>query len=397
MMRSDVLTGLDVLRRDGFGALEGLKVGLLVNQASVDRDLAHAADLFADAKNVKLHALFGPQHGITGTTQDNMIEWEGSMDPRLGVPVHSLYGAHRKPTEQMLEGIEALVIDLPDVGARYYTFVWTAKLCLEACADRGIGVFVLDRPNPVGGDAIEGTVLDPRYSSFVGLSPIAMRHGMTMGELLSMIRTREVPGAALTVIPLEGWRRGSYFDETGLPWVMPSPNLPILDSAIVYPGFCLLEGTNLSEGRGTTRPFEIFGAPFIDPYRLVEELRKEDLPGVHFRPVCFEPTFQKHAGSICQGAQMHVTDRRAFRPVLTAVALLKTVMRLYPDHFRWKEPPYEYEAVLLPFDILAGTDRLRRQIEEDRSLEEIRQSWSGELSGFDAIRREFLLYDGEGP
>jgi len=392
----DVLTGLDVLKRDDFKPLAGMRAGLVVNQASVDRQLRHAADIFADAKGVELKALFGPQHGIAGTTQDNMIEWEGSRDERLRVPVHSLYGAHRKPAAEMLDGLDALVIDLTDLGARFYTFVWTAKLCLEACAERGIKVVVLDRPNPLGGDVMEGTVLDTEFRSFVGLSPVPMRHGMTMGELLLMIREREIPHGDLTVIPAEGWRRGSFFDETGLPWVMPSPNMPTLDSAVVYPGFCLLEGTALSEGRGTTRPFEIFGAPYIDPHRLCDELRSCGLPGVHFRPLYFEPTFQKHAGTVCGGAQMHVTDRAAFRSVITAVAVLETIVRLYPDSFAWKEPPYEYETVKLPIDILAGGAALRAQIEGNAPLEEVEESWRDGLAAFGRARAEFLLYDREG-
>jgi uncharacterized protein YbbC (DUF1343 family) len=254
-------------------------------------------------------------------------------------------------------------------------------------------VVLLDRPNPLGGATVEGPMLDERYHSFVGLYPLVIRHGMTIGEIMTMIVDEQAIPVNLEVVKLTGWRRESWFDESGLPWVMPSPNMPTLDSAIVYPGFCLLEGTNLSEGRGTTRPFELFGAPFIDPYAIVEDLRHEDLAGVVFRPAYFEPTFQKHSGKICGGAQMHVMNRKKFSSLATVVALLKAVQRRYPGHFRWKEPPYEYEYEKLPFDILAGGTRLRHHIEQDTPLSEITAEWKKDEKAFRARRKKYLLYE----
>jgi len=389
-----VLTGIEVIKKNNFKLLSGAEVGLLVNPASVDKFLNHTADIFKESKKISLCALFGPQHGIYGTTQDNMIEWEGFFDGRLGVKVYSLYGKYRKPQPFMLDGLQAFVIDLQDVGARYYTFLWTSILCIEACAQYGVKIFVLDRPNPIGGILIEGTVLKENYKSFVGLHSIPMRYGMTMGEVIKLICS-EVNHfkADLTIVSMKGYTRSLYFDETDLPWVMPSPNMPTLNTAIVYPGFCLLEGTNISEGRGTTRPFEIFGAPFIDPYKLVGELKVYNLPGVFFRPIYFEPTFNKYSGKLCGGAQVHILDRYLFKPVLTAVAVIKTIYKLYPEYFKWKDPPYEYEMVKLPFDILAGNGKLRKQIEEDLPLAEIEESWEEELLLFKKRSLPYLMYE----
>ncbi len=321
-----------------------------------------------------------------------MIEWEGFRDKQTGLPVYSLYGKTREPLREMMEGIDCLVIDLPDVGARYYTFVWTLALCLRACKKYGKACVVLDRPNPINGVAMEGPVLDPRFSSFVGLYPLPIRHGMTMGEIALYLNREFNIECDLTVVPLEGWRREMWFDETSLPWVMPSPNMPTLDTAIVYPGMCLLEGTTISEGRGTTRPFEIFGKPGVDPDELVKRLTGEDLPGVRFRPLYFQPTFQKYQGELCGGAQIHVTDRNRFLPVLTGVAVIRTMYHMYPESFFWKQPPYEYEEEKLPIDILAGTDELRSQIEHGCSLEEIARSWQKKLDLFREARKPYLLY-----
>ena len=384
-------TGLDRIEKD-FSPLKGMRIGLLVNTASVDKALRHAIDIFATAPGLTLAALFGPQHGMWAETQDNMVEWEGSRDKRTGLPTYSLYGTTRAPLPDMLENIDCLVIDLPDVGARYYTFAWTMLLCLEACKKAGISCFVLDRPNPLNGAVVEGPLLDPAYASFVGLHPISIRHGMTLGELARYYNEVRSIHADLVVLPLEGWRREMWFDDTALPWVMPSPNMPTLDTAIVYPGMCLLEGTMLSEGRGTTRPFEIFGSPFVDPYGLVESLEKECLPGLAFRPLQFIPTFQKHQGSLCGGAQIHVIDRTVFRPVLTGVAAIRAMYCLNPDKFGWKPPPYEYEEEKLPIDILAGSDKLRLQIEQGSSLEDIAQSWKADEQEFLKLRKPYLLY-----
>jgi uncharacterized protein YbbC (DUF1343 family) len=391
-MASDVFTGLDRIQHERFAVLGGERVGLLVHPASVDRRLVHTSRILHEAPEVDLRALFGPQHGILGQTQDNMVEWEGFTDPVTGLPVHSLYGANRKPTPEMLGEIDVLVVDLQDVGARYYTFIWTLLLVMEACAEAGKRVVVLDRPNPIGGLDREGTVLDPAYRSFVGLAPLPMRHGLTVGELATWFRARFAPALELEVVWMKGWRRSTWFPETGLPWVMPSPNMPTVDTAAVYPGFCLLEGTTLSEGRGTTRPFEIFGAPFIDPEPLVRRLAELDLPGVIFRPVSFEPTFQKHAGRLCRGAQVHVTDRERFRSVLAAAAVLGAVHDLWPADFRWKQPPYEYEHEKLPIDILTGGAGFRTDIEAGRTPSEMAASWRPGLAAFDREIAGFLHY-----
>ena len=337
--------------------LRGRRTGALLHAASVTSALRPTLSVLEEmdaAGRIKLAALFGPQHGFETTTQDNMIEWRGYRHPRLGIPVHSLYGEHREPTDEMLEGLEVLFIDLVDVGARYYTFIWTMLLCLQAAARGGITVVVADRPNPINGIDIEGRPQQEDHLSFVGLHPLPVRHGRTIGELAELFRAGRVPNVDLVVLRLENWHRAHYIDETGLPWVMPSPNMPTPETAVVYPGMCLLEGTNLSEGRGTTRPFELFGAPWIDGEKLTRELQSRGLPGVYFREAAFEPGFQKYAGLICRGAQMHVTDRQVFRPLRTALEILRTIRDLYPQDFAWKQPPYEYEHEKLPVEILCG-------------------------------------------
>jgi uncharacterized protein YbbC (DUF1343 family) len=389
-----VRVGLDRFERDWPRALRGARVGLLAHPASVNGRLEHAVPLFLKSRKCHLAALFGPQHGIHGQTQDNMAEWEGFRDERTGLPVFSLYGEHRKPRPSMLKDVDAMVIDLQDVGSRYYTFIWTMELCMEACAEEGKSVVILDRPNPIGGTMTEGPMLEPEYASFVGLRPLPVRHGMTMGEIGRYFRDTFYPSLDLHVVSMEGWRRSRWFDECGLPWVLPSPNMPTLDTAAVYPGMCLLEGTFLSEGRGTTRPFEVFGAPFIEPERLVGRLREFRLPGILFRPLHFEPTFQKHAGRLCGGAQMHVTKRERFRPFKTGVAVLKAVRELYPEEPLWKAPPYEYETVKPPIDILAGTPRLREEVDRGEDLGRMEEWWRKECMEFTRkTRKHFLRYD----
>lgn len=385
-------TGLDVIRERKFDLIRGERVGLLTHPASIDKNLESAVDIFLEAKNVGVRRLFGPQHGIRGETQDNMVEWEGFPDARTGLFVNSLYGKTRRPTMAMLDDLDTLVIDLQDVGARYYTFIWTMLLCMDACAEFKKRVLILDRPNPINGTHMEGPVLSPSFESFVGLKPIPVRHAMTMGELAVFFNRHFRMGARLDVVWMEGWKRKWWFEETGLAWVLPSPNMPTVDTACVYPGFCLLEGTSLSEGRGTARPFEIFGAPFIDPHVLVKRLKKEDLPGVIFRPMHFKPAFQKWAGQLCGGAQVHVTDRKSFRPVITAVAVISAVRDLYPSDFAWRDPPYEYEEKKLPFDILAGSGILRESIESGRSLDQIAEAWKKDIHEFARISKPFLHY-----
>lgn len=391
-MPLQIQTGLELFEKNWQRELKGSRVGLLVHPASVNKKLEHAASLFLRSKKFKLTALFGPQHGIRGETQDNMIEWDGFKDSRTGFPVYSLYGQTRKPEPEMLKDIDALVIDIQDVGSRYYTFIWTMELCMQACLEMNKPVVILDRPNPIGGLLTEGPVLDMAYASFVGQRPLPVKHGMTIGEIASYLKNEFYPSLGLHVIKMQGWKRKMLFDETGLPWVLPSPNMPTLDTAIVYPGMCLLEGTNLSEGRGTTRPFEIFGSPFIEPDTLVKKLREFKLTGVVFRPMYFLPTFQKHSGKLCGGVQIHVADRNKFKPFKTGVAILKAVHDIYPEQFRWKEPPYEYETEKLPIDILAGTDRLRKDIEKGAKLNLMEEQWAEELKAFQKIRKTYLLY-----
>jgi uncharacterized protein YbbC (DUF1343 family) len=386
------LTGLDLIEKKWPKDLKDARVGLVVHPASMNRKLEHAITVSRRTKKFQLTTLFGPQHGILGQTQDNMIEWEGFRDPATGLPIYSLYGKTRKPRREMLTNIDALVIDLQDVGSRYYTFIWTLELCMQACKEAGKTVVVLDRPNPIAGHLTEGPLLRPEFSSFVGLRPLSVRHGMTIGETGAYLHDAFHTGLDYRVIPLQSWKRKLWFDQTGLPWVMPSPNMPTLDTAAVYPGMCLFEGTNISEGRGTTRPFEIFGAPFIHSETIVNMLREFKLPGVAFRPLSYQPTFQKFSGILCNGAQIHVTDREKFRPFKTGVAILKAIHNTYPRDFRWKEPPYEYEDVNLPIDILAGTDRLRKEIEAWKELDEMESWWREEAKAFDKIRKKYLIY-----
>ena len=374
------------------GALDGARVGVVSNPASVDRAFRHITDRVAAQPGVTLVALFGPQHGFHAAAQDNMVETGHARHPRLGVPVYSLYSDTREPTRAMLDGIDVLVIDLQDVGTRVYTYAWTMANCLRAAARAGVRVVVCDRPNPIGGEAVEGPLLDPGYASFVGQLPIPLRHGMTIGELARLFNDEFGIGADLQVSAMQGWSRSMYHDETGAPWVIPSPNLPTLDSAIVYPGMVLLEGTMVSEGRGTTRPFELAGAPGIDPEALAAHLNALDLPGVHCRPATFEPTFQKQAGHVCGGCQLHITGRRAFRPVLTAVAVISACRDALGDRFRWREPPYEYETKRLPIEILAGSGALRRDIEQGRRLDAMASDWDAAGASFAPLRERYLLY-----
>jgi len=368
------------------------RVGLVCNPASVDADLHHAADLVFGAPDVTLGAIFGPQHGFRSDVQDNMIESSHAADARRRVPVFSLYSETREPTAEMLRGLDVLVVDLQDIGARIYTYIYTMANCLRAAARHRIPVIVCDRPNPIGGVAVEGPVLEPGFESFVGLFPIPMRHGMTIGELARLFNEQWGLGADLSVVPMEGWSRSMYVDEAGLPWVMPSPNMPTLETAVVYPGAVLFEGTQLSEGRGTTRPFELVGAPWIDAEAFAAGMNEIGVPGARFRPVVFEPTFQKHARTTCGGCQTHVIDRRRFLPVLTGVTLLSGFYKADPARFAWRQPPYEYEHEKMPIDILAGQAELRRQIESGVDPLDIAASWEAGVAAFHRIRARYLLY-----
>ena len=373
-------------------ALDGKRVGIVCNPASVDHGLVHIADRLAAHPRARLGAIFGPQHGFRSDVQENMIETAHGADDLRRVPVFSLYSETREPTTAMLDGLDALVVDLQDVGTRIYTYIYTMANCLVAARKHGLKVIVCDRPNPIGGDAVEGPMLVPGFESFVGLYPIPMRHGMTIGELARLFNERFGIGAELEVVAMDGWRREMYHDTANAPWVMPSPNIPTLDSAIVYPGTVLFEGTNVSEGRGTTRPFELVGMPGIVAERLADGMNRLALPGVFFRHAVFEPTFHKHAKETCHGCQIHVLDRQAFRPVLTGVALTAAFRGTAPDRFAWREPPYEYEHTKLPFDILAGSSEVREQIEYGTPIPEIGRSWDAGVQEFLKIRRQFLLY-----
>jgi uncharacterized protein YbbC (DUF1343 family) len=374
------------------GRLEGRRVGIVSNPASVGPWFAHIDERIAALPDVTIVALFGPQHGFRADVQDNMIESAHGRDVRRQIPVYSLYSETREPTSAMLAGLDLLVVDLQDVGARIYTFVSTMANCLRAAARHGVDVVVCDRPNPIGGDSVEGPMLLPGFESFVGLFPIPMRHGMTIGELARLFNEEFGIGAHLEVVAMDGWQREMYFDDTGLPWVMPSPNMPTLDTAIVYPGAVLFEGTVISEGRGTTRPFETLGAPWIDAERFASGMNDLGLGGAHFRPVVFEPTFQKHAGKTCGGCQIHVTNRAAFRPVLTGVSLMSEFRRADAGRFAWRMPPYEYERNRMPIDILAGSFELRAQIEAGATAGDIAASWEASVTRFLDTRRRYLMY-----
>jgi uncharacterized protein YbbC (DUF1343 family) len=352
-------------------ALAGRRVALLANVASVDTRFRYAWDAIHPIIGSGLVGIWSPQHGLFGQQQANMIESPDSRHPRSSVPIHSLYSQTRQPTSAMLDGVDLILVDLQDVGTRVYTFAWTVLACLHAAAQRGIEVWILDRPNPIGGAIVEGPLLDPGFQSFVGMEAIPMRHGLTLGELAQYCKKSQSIDVSLQVWPCEGWSRDQMFESTGLAWLPPSPNIPSVQSALVYPGQVLLEGTNISEGRGTTRPFECAGAPYIDGEILADCLqRKFDLPGVHFRPIRFVPTFDKHSGSECGGVFWHVTDPARFRPYACSVALLLAVRVLWPEHFRWLPPPYEYEYELAPIDILSGSDALRRAIDQAASIDQ---------------------------
>jgi uncharacterized protein YbbC (DUF1343 family) len=392
--RPRVRTGLEVLCDRQFGPIRGLRVGLVTHPAAIDADLRHAADLLAEAPGVRLAALFGPEHGLRGEAQDLIGVADGGDAP-AGLRVHSLYGttaASLRPTAEQLRGLDALVIDLQDVGSRYYTFQATMLYALEAASRHGLLAVVLDRPNPLGGEAVEGPALRPGFDSFVGTHPIATRHGLTLGELARLYQAERGLGGELHVVPCEGWQRGMDFDATGLPWVLPSPNMPTVATAFVYPGQCLLEGTNLSEGRGTTRPFELCGAPAIDAAVLARRLRAERLPGVAFRPAWFRPTFHKFAGQDCGGIQLHVTDREAFRPVRTGLAVLAALREVAGAHFGWRTEPYEFVTDHPAIDLLFGSARERLALQAGSPASEIARAWEAEEEEFRQRRRNFLLY-----
>ncbi|MEZ5575265.1 MAG: DUF1343 domain-containing protein [Candidatus Competibacteraceae bacterium] len=391
---SRVQTGLEVLISDYPEKIRGARIGVVCHPASVDAELRHALDLL-QAAGARIVAIFGPEHGARGEAQDMEDVEDISLDPRLGVPVQSLYGAtfdSLTPRPEQLRGLDALVIDLQDVGARYYTFVWTMALCMEAAGKVGVRVLVCDRPNPLDGLTTEGNLIKPGFESFVGLHPIPNRHGLTPGEVARFVQHRRGVECELDIVSMRGWRREMYFEDTGLPWVYPSPNMPTVDTALVYPGMCLVEATELSEGRGTCRPFEVAGAPGIDPEALAADLSRQNLAGCRFRPLYFRPKFQKHAGGTCGGVQVHITDRRRFDSYAVGVAFLQSVKRVAPDAFVWRAKPYEFVADIPAIDLLAGDDKLRLALDSGADLAELIADWARERAAFEAVRREMLLY-----
>lgn len=391
-MKHKVKLGIENLLCEKASLLKGARVGLVCNQASVNHAWRHVADEMHGDEGINLTTLFGPQHGIRGDVQDNMIETAHTIDARTGLPVYSLYSETREPTEAMLKDVDIIVFDLQDVGCRIYTFIYTLANCMRAAARFGKKVIVCDRPNPVGGVQVEGNMLEAGWESFVGQFPLPTRHAMTVCELARLFKDEFGLECELETVTMTGWHREMYFDETCAPWVLPSPNMPTLEAATVFPGTVHLEGTQLSEGRGTTRPFELVGAPYIDANDFQAELAKYDLAGVVFRACNFMPTFQKHAGAVCGGIQLHVTDRRQFESVKCGVAIVKTAFDMYGEDFKWKQPPYEYVYDRNPFDVIAGTDKLRLMIESGVALDEIVASWGADLSEFAKLREKYLLY-----
>lgn len=388
MPNAKVCTGLDVLDKRIPGVLKSKKVGLITNPTGVTKNLTNAVDILHEHPGIKLVALYGPEHGIHG----NFGECESvasCKDESTGVLIHSLYGATEKPTPEMLSNVDILLFDIQDVGARFFTYIYTMSYAMEAAAEVDISFVVLDRPNPINGVSVEGNILDPEFRSFVGLHPISIRHGMTVGELALLFNEEFGINVDLTVVKMKYWRRNMWYDETGLIWVQPSPSMPTLDTATVYPGTCFIEGTNVSEGRGTTRPFELIGAPWIDGVKLSMALNSQKLPGVLFRAAYFSPTFSKYVGEVCCGFQVHVIDRTVFKPVETGLYIIAAIAELHPNDFKWvklaQNQPYY-------FDLLVGTNRIRRMLDEGMSTERIVKEWLNELSQFIEKREKYLLY-----
>jgi uncharacterized protein YbbC (DUF1343 family) len=397
-MQAAARTGLEVFLDQPPDVVRGQRLGLVTHPAAVDRGWRLAIDTLWEASGGpggapaghggwRLTRLFGPEHGVRGDYVSGTVP--DSVDERTGLPISSLYGAHRQPTEEMLADVDVLVVDLQDVGARFYTYQVTAANCLAAGAAFRRPVVILDRPNPIGGVAVEGPLLEAGFESFLGRRGQPVRHGLTLGELAAAVNRAEGIGADLTVVPCDGWRRGTWWDGTGLPWVLPSPNFPTLDTAAVYTGTCLLEGTLLSEGRGTTRPFEIVGAPWIEPYRWAAALNERALPGVHFRPLWFQPASSKHQGTRCGGVQPHVTDRERFRPVATGVHMIETARRLWPEAFGWR-PAAARPGAIPSIDRLYGSAALREGIDAGEDAEAIISTW--DTRPFQALRGTVFLY-----
>lgn len=381
-----VITGLESIVAKFPVSLKGKRIGVLCHAPSITKDFRHITELIAERDDCQLSAIFGPQHGLFGQTQDNMIEWQSMIHPDFKVPLFSLYGEHRKPTAEMLQELDVMLIDMQDVGARLYTYIWTVKLCLEACAERNIPVVLLDRPNPVAKLPFDGPVLKEEFFTFVGGASIPLCHRMTMGEMALWLKEKYYPKCSLEIVWMKGWKRSSLYGETGLPWVLPSPNMPTEKSAVVYPGTVLIEALNISEGRGTTIPFELFGSPHINAEKLKKNLDARKLPGCAIRIHGFIPAFHKFTGEYCNGIQIHVTDIDSYKPVETAMEIFDAIMETSPGALQFKNPPYEYEYKLMPFDILSGDQGMRETLLQRGSLKAEKERWKSEISEF---RKEF--------
>ncbi|MCX6320767.1 MAG: DUF1343 domain-containing protein [Bacteroidia bacterium] len=388
-----VVTGLEIISDHFPSALKGKRIGILCHAPSITKDFSHITDIFFQRSDCMLSAIFGPQHGIYGQTQDNMIEWRSQRHPVYNIPLYSLYGEHRKPSPKMLKDIDVLLIDLQDVGARLYTYIWTVKRCIEACSEAGIPVWLLDRPNPIGSLPFDGPVLKKEYFTFVGGASIPLCHRMTIGEMAIWIKEKYYPRCDLNIVWMKNWRRSSLFSETGLPWVLPSPNMPTIQTAIVYPGTVLIEALNLSEGRGTTLPFELFGAPFIDAEKLKKNLNARNIEGCAFRIHNFIPTFHKFCGELCNGLQIHVTNINIFKPVGTALEIFDAIIETSThDSLKFNLPPYEYEYNLMPFDILSGDSGMRETLLNRKNIRIEKERWSHEIEEFRNEFRHFAVY-----
>ncbi|MBO0997686.1 DUF1343 domain-containing protein [Bacillus sp. SD075] len=381
--KQKVIPGIEVLIKKEKNVLSGKKVGLITNPTGIDSKLTSIVDLLNDEPDINLTALFGPEHGVRGDAQAG-ASVEFYIDEKTGLPVYSLYGKTKKPTPEMLKDVEVLVFDIQDVGTRYYTYIYTMAYAMEAAKENDIPFIVLDRPNPQGGESVDGPVLEPEFSSFVGLYPIPLKHGMTVGELATLFNKEFKIGADLKVINMKGWKRDMDYDDTGLPFVLPSPNMPTVSSTFVYPATGLIEGTNVSEGRGTTKPFELIGAPYINSNELAGKLNALRLPGVKFRAASFTPTFSKHAGKLSHGVEIYITDREEFKAVPTGLHIIKTIHDLYPRDFEF--------LAANNFNLLIGNGWVMSRIEEGSTVNEIMKEYQVKQDAFKKVRKNYLLY-----